>query len=109
MPVDTELQARIREHLRGTDGIGETRITGGAGFTLHGNLLCGVMGDELLVRIGKADFDRVMSEGTVHPMTMAGKSSRSWLLVPKDVVAEPAELTRWIERAKAFVATLPAK
>ena len=109
MPVDTELQARIREHLRGTDGIGETRITGGAGFTLHGNLLCGVIGDELLVRIGKADFDRVMSEGTAHPMTMAGKSSRSWLLVPKDVVAEPAELTCWIERAKAFVTTLPAK
>jgi len=109
MPVDTELHARIREHLRGTDGIGETRITGGAGFTLHGNLLCGVMGDELLLRVGKADFDRVMSEGTAHPMTMAGKSSRSWLLVPKDVVAEPAELTRWIERAKAFVATLPAK
>ncbi|HKE50120.1 MAG TPA: TfoX/Sxy family protein [Actinomycetes bacterium] len=109
MPVDAELQARIREYLYGTDGIAETRMTGGVGFTLHGNLLCGVMGDELLVRIGKTDFDRVMSEGVAHPMTMAGRSSRSWLLVPKDAVAEPAELARWIDRAKAFVDTLPAK
>ena len=109
MPVDAELQARVREYLRGTDGIAETRMTGGAGFTLHGNLLCGVMGDELLVRIGKADFDRVISEGIAHPMTMAGRSSRSWLLVPKGAVAEPAGLARWIDRAQTFVATLPAK
>lgn len=109
MPVDAELQERVREYLRDTDGITEKQITGGAGFLLHGNLLCGVMGDELLVRIGTTDFDRVRSEGAAHPMTMAGRSSRSWLLVPADAVVEPAALARWIDRAKTFVATLPAK
>jgi hypothetical protein len=42
-------------------------------------------------------------------MVMAGRSSRSWILVGKGVVSSRGELARWIDRAIQFVSTLPAK
>jgi hypothetical protein len=74
---------------------------------LRGNLLCGVMGLDLLVRLSKPDFDRHLGEDGAGPMVMGGRSSRSWMLVPGASVAGDAELTSWIGRAAEFVSTMP--
>jgi TfoX/Sxy family transcriptional regulator of competence genes len=109
MPVDEALRQRVREHLSELDDITEKPIVGGTGFTLHGNLLCGVMGEDLLVRIGKQDHDRYAAEPGARPMVMGGRSSRSWILIDNATVSGQAELARWIGRAIEFVAGLPAK
>ena len=84
-------------------------MVGGAGFKLRGNLLCGVMGEDLLVRVGRKDFDRFVAEPGARPMAMGGRSSRSWILVAGAVVGGDAELAKWVDRAIAFTTTLPAK
>jgi TfoX/Sxy family transcriptional regulator of competence genes len=107
--VDEALRARVREALAEVEGITEKPMVGGTGFLLRGNLLCGVIGEDLLVRTGKQDFERHLTDPAARPMTMGGRSSRSWILVDGAAVAGEDELARWIGRALDFVATLPAR
>jgi hypothetical protein len=120
MPT-TKLLDRVRTQLEslGLEGeIVEKGIVGGTGFLWDGNLVCGVVGDDLLVRLGKeggafvrlakadaATFDG--SELSVRRMIMRGRESKTWFLVSADEVRTKVPLRTWIERAVAFAATLP--
>ena len=107
--ADEALLRRLRDQLADTDDIVEKPMVGGIGFIWRGNLLCGVMGDELLVRLAARDAAELEGDGGAHPMVMAGKVAKSWMLVPPTTVRTDAGLTTWLGRAFAFVATLPAK
>ncbi len=109
MRVDEALLARLRVHLSEMADVQEKAMFGGIGFMLRGNLLCGVMGDELLVRIAKQDQDRAIGDGGAHPMVMGGRSSKGWILVPSSGVATKRDLKRWVDRAVGFVGAMPAK
>ena len=97
----------------------EKGIVGGTGFLVRGNLVCGVVGDDLLVRLGKeggayvrlAKADAATTGGVEHPqvhrMVMGGRESKIWFLVPAEAVRTKVPLRAWIERAVEFAATLP--
>jgi hypothetical protein len=91
------------------DDIEEKRIVGGIGFKWRGNLLCGVMAEDLLVRVGRSEFDKVVGEKGVRPMAMSGRPSKSWILIDKSIIVRRADMTRWLDLAIGYVATLPAK
>ena len=109
MAADDALLGRLRDRLADTAGVVEKPMVGGIGFMWLGNLLCGVMGDELLVRVAAKDAAELEGNGGAHPMVMAGRRAKSWLLVPAATVRSDAGLTAWLERAFAFVGTLPPK
>jgi TfoX/Sxy family transcriptional regulator of competence genes len=94
MPVDEELRGQLLEHLEGTPEVEPKPMFGGVAFTLHGNLLCGVMEDALLVRIARKDFDRFIDDAGARPMVMAGKSGKSFILIDKSVVSSPTEMKK---------------
>ncbi len=121
MPT-TKLLDRVRAQVESLhlDGeVVEKGIVGGTGFLWNGNLLCGVIGDELLVRLGKeggadvrlakaeaASFDRAAVP--IRRMIMGGRESRTWFLVSGDAVRTKIPLRTWIARAVASAATLPS-
>ena len=51
MAYDTNLAERIRWVLV-DDGVTEREMFGGIAFMLHGNMVCGVIRDALLLRLG---------------------------------------------------------
>jgi hypothetical protein len=119
MPT-TKLLDRVRAqldelHLDGE--VVEKGIVGGTGFLWLGNLVCGVVGDDLLVRLGKeggayvrlakaeaASFESARL--SVRRMVMGGRESKTWFLVSGDQVRTKRPLRMWIERAVAFAGTL---
>ncbi len=109
MAIDEELLEKLRAHLSGTRGFTEKPIVGGIGFTWRGNLVCGVMGNELLVRIDKNDYDAYIGDRGAHPMVMAGKSGKTYILIPKSIVSRRPEMKKWVDRAMKFVGSLPEK
>ena len=119
MPT-TKLLDRVRgqlEELHLEGELVEKQIGGGTGFLWNGNLVCGVAGDDLLVRLGKeggayvrlakaeaASFDD--AKLAVRRMIMGGRESKTWFLVSGGEVRTKRPLRMWIERAVAFAATL---
>jgi TfoX/Sxy family transcriptional regulator of competence genes len=51
MAFDEELAERVRRQVGKRIGLSEKKMFGGLAFLLHGNMSCGVHGNELIVRI----------------------------------------------------------
>lgn len=108
MAYDEKLADRIRTVLAGTAGIVEKRMFGGVGFLLHGNMLVGVHKDDLLVRIAPGETEEALRDADARIFDITGRPMKGWILV-KPAGVRGAKLTKWIERARAFVKTLPRK
>src|SRR5687768_2354264 len=108
MAFDEDLAARIRYRLDRRRGIEEKRMFGGVGFLLNGNLLVGVWKDSLVARLGPDASEAALLEPHARPFDVTGKPMTGWVLVGPEGVEDDDQLADWIDRATAFVETLPA-
>ena len=105
-----ELSDRIRTLLDAHLAITEQKMFGGRCFMLSGNMLVGPMKDgSLLVRVGKERYDDALALPGARPMTMGSKTMSGFVEVSGDVLEDDEVLLDWIELARSFVETLPAK
>jgi len=109
MAYDAELADRVRERLRNVDGVTELRMFGGWGVTIHGNMAVGVLGNDLIVRVGAGSYDDALSSPGVRPFDFTGRSMKGWVYVNQPVIADNRTLTRWIKRGTAHAQSLPRK
>jgi TfoX/Sxy family transcriptional regulator of competence genes len=109
MPYSKSLAARIRQALAARRGIVEKKMFGGIGFLLGGNMLVGIWHDALIARLGPDEAPRAMAEPHVRAFDITGRAMSGWVIVEADGIESDAELRAWIERAIAFVETLPPK
>ncbi len=52
MAYDEQLADRVRALLADEDGLSERKMFGGLAFMLHGNMACGIVKDDLMLRLG---------------------------------------------------------
>lgn len=104
-----ELAQRIRDVIGGRDGLTERRMFGGIAWMLNGNMACGAMRDELLVRLAREETDAVLAEPHVKLMEMGGRSMRGFVTVAAEGVADDADLARWVDAGATYAASLPPK
>jgi len=52
MAYNEQLADRVREALAGREGLTEKKMFGGLSFMLSGHMCCGVVGDDLMMRVG---------------------------------------------------------
>jgi TfoX/Sxy family transcriptional regulator of competence genes len=111
MAYDEQLAEEVRERLAATDGeLTEKRMFGGLGFMVDGNLtVAASRRGGLLVRTDPADAEEVEALPGVEPMESRGRRMPGWVFVAADALKTEADVDAWVERARAFVATLPRK
>jgi TfoX/Sxy family transcriptional regulator of competence genes len=103
------LAQRIREAIEGTSDVREKRMFGGLAFMIRGHMAFGVIGDELMVRVGPDAYDACVALPHARPMTFTGKALKSMVYVAPAGFAGDADLARWLERGTAFTSAQPAK
>ncbi|MFC6864522.1 TfoX/Sxy family protein [Halomicroarcula sp. GCM10025817] len=109
MTYDDGLAHRIRESLGDRPGLSEQEMFGGIAFMTRGNMVCGVIDDALLARIGPETYDDALDEPHVRPMDITGREMRGLVLVdPPGLTADEAFET-WLDRCLSFAESLPAK
>jgi TfoX/Sxy family transcriptional regulator of competence genes len=105
-----DLSDRIRDHLGPHPGVSEQKMFGGRCFMLDGNMLvCPMKDGGLLVRAGKEGYEQALARPGARPMTMGARTMSGFVEVTGDVLEDDDVLLDWIELARSFVATLPAK
>ncbi len=109
MAYDEGLATRIREAIGDRPGLAEQRMFGGLAFLVHGNMACGVRGEDLIVRLAADAVESVEGEPAVRPFDLTGRPMKGWLLVAPDGHAEDDDLRRWVDRGVAYAASLPPK
>lgn len=76
MAYDKALAARARRALADQRKATEREQFGGIGFLLEGNMAVGVIGSDLLVRVGSASHDAGMSDRHAKPFAIIFRPSR---------------------------------
>lgn len=106
----SELTAsQIRNAMQNTPGLSERHMFGGIAFMVEGNMCCGVIEDNLVVRVGPDIYDATLHEPHTRPMDFTGRPLPGFVYVDRAGFANDASLMEWIERGVRFVRTLPPK
>jgi TfoX/Sxy family transcriptional regulator of competence genes len=109
MAYDEGLAERIRDVVSGHPALIEKKMFGGLGFIVQGNMACGVVGDELMVRTGPDQTDEALQEPHTRLFDMSGRPMKGWVLVAPEGYEADEDLQRWVERGMAIALALPPK
>ncbi len=108
MAYDEALAERVRYALDDTPRV-EKKMFGGLAFMVGGHMACGVVGEELMIRLGNDGIDAALAEPHVRPMDFTGRTIRSMAFVDAEGIAADEDLARWVERVVTFAESLPPK
>jgi hypothetical protein len=108
MAYDSKLAARVRTVTGGRRGVTEKQMFGGLAFLLQGKMFVGVLGDELLARVGPEAHEAALSKAHVRVMDFTGRPMVGYVFVGPKALGGAA-LRRWVDACAAHVATLPEK
>ena len=82
---------------------------GGLAFLLRGNMCCGIVADDVVIRVGPDEYRAALSEPHTRAMDFTGRPLRGFVYVSARGVKSDQNLRRWVGRAVRFAASLPAK
>jgi hypothetical protein len=109
LDYDEKLAARVRHALGTRRGVVEQRMFGGVGFLLQGNICVGVQSDALVARVGPDQMTEAMTRPHASAFVITGQPMHGWVIVDAAGLRTQQDLTAWVDRARGFVATLPAR
>lgn len=109
MPFDQKLAHRVDEILKNRTGFASKKMFGGVCFLLHGNMACGVINDDLIVRVGPQYYEEALEQPFTRQFDITGKPMRGWVMVANEGHAATEQLRSWVERGTEFALTLPPK
>jgi TfoX/Sxy family transcriptional regulator of competence genes len=104
-----ELAERVREAIDGRPGVSERKMFGGVAWMVNGNMACGVIGEDLMVRLEREDAEEAQTEEHVGPMEFTGRAMRGFVTVEAAGVESDVDLGRWVEAGADFAESLPPK
>ena len=85
------------------------RCSAGLAFMVRGNMCCGVIGEELMVRVGPEGYETALTQPHARKMDFTGKPLKGFVYVESDGFDSDDDLQAWVDRALEFVLSLSAK
>lgn len=106
MAYDEDVAERIRRMLD-LDDFETKKMFGGLAFLLNGNMCCGVIDGNVVLRLGNEGAGAALEDPNVSEMDFTRKPIRSLVYLDGGVSDEVLE--EWLAEAVAFTETLPEK
>ncbi len=72
-------------------------------------MCCGIVGDELMLRVGSDAHPTVLARPHAREMDFTGRALRGMVYVGTDGIADDAELAEWVDFGVTFAGNLPPK
>jgi hypothetical protein len=108
MPYEEALADRVRAVLAEEHGLSERKMFGGLAFMLHRNMACGIVKDELMLRLGPEGADSALDRPHVRQMDFTGRPMTGMVFVAQ-VGLEGDALGEWVAQAVGYARALPPK
>ena len=107
MVYDEALAARVRTALAEQPHVDEKKMFGGITFMVEGQMCCGVLKQDLVVKLGAEGWDEVIAQPHVRPFDFTGKPMVGMVYVSPAGLQDDSALEEWVQRGLAFVAQHP--
>ncbi|MEE4262632.1 MAG: TfoX/Sxy family protein [Desulfobacteraceae bacterium] len=109
MPYNEVLDGRIKKIVSRWKNTTNKKMFGGVCHLISGNMFCGVHEDLLILRLGEETSRGAMTAEHVREFDITGKPMKGWVMVAEKGYQNDKDLKDWLEKAKKFANTLPAK
>ena len=109
MAYDEGLAQRVREILENRLGYEEKKMFGGIGYLFFGNMACGVIREDLIIRVGAEKYTESLLKPDVELFDMTGRAMTGWVLVKKPGYHKGSSFKDWIEQGVTYSLSLPPK
>lgn len=107
MAYDEGLAERIRQALPGGRPAEEKAMFGGLCFLTEGRMFVGIVGEDLMARVGPARHAEALAAPHARPMDFTGRPMKGYVFVGPAGCGPDEALRGWVTRALEFVSTLP--
>jgi hypothetical protein len=102
MAVDQLLAERVRTILA-PEKPAEQSYPEGIGFTIHGNLACGVYQEYLIVQVGEDRYEEFLTHPLARSMDMLGKPTPGWVGIIPTGTRRDVDLAGWVRSGLEYV------
>lgn len=109
MAYSETLADRIREALARERGVDEIKMMGGLCFMIGGHMTLGIVGEELMVRVGPDGYEGALGRVHAREMDFTGRSMKGFVLVEPSGIRTKRSMASWVAPAAAFAKSLPPK
>jgi hypothetical protein len=111
MALDQGLVARVREAM--TEHALDCRLVlrekhmfGGLAFMLNDKMACGVINDDLMVRVGPAAHEEALAHQHARPMDFTGRPMRGYVFIAPRGCHTHTSVAYWVDRAATNIQSL---
>ena len=109
MAFDDDLARRVRAVLEDVPDVSERRMFGGIAFLVGGHMACGIVGADLMLRLGEIGAQAALDRRHVRPMDFTGRPMRTMVYIAAEAIVADRTLTEWVARAVDHARALPPK
>ena len=109
MAYDEGVAERLREVFEMMGGADEKKMFGGVAFMVAGHMSCGVVGDNLMVRVGPEQYEKSLQRPYATEMDFTGKPLKGFVYVAPEGFEEDESLHTWVQLSLSFVRSLRPK
>ena len=108
MAYSKAIAARVRRSLAARSDVAEKPMFGGLTFMV-GNMCCGVLREELMIRLGAATTLASLGSPHVRECDLTKRPMRGIFLVSAEGGADQRRVNRWVGLALKHALSLPPK
>jgi TfoX/Sxy family transcriptional regulator of competence genes len=109
MAYDEDLAERVRDVVSSRADVTEREMFGGIAFMVSGNMACGVMGEDLIVRLGDEEARKALNEEGVRPFDFTGRPMKTTVYVSAERTRDDEGLAEWVDAGADYATSLPPK
>ena len=88
-------------------GYEEKKMFGGIGFLLQGNMACGIIREDLIMRVGEANYTDALLQTDVELFDMIGRAMTGWVVVKEPGYRKDSNLKDWVDQGVSYSLILP--
>lgn len=100
----------MREILQTTKGVAEKKMFGGIAFMWKDRMFCGIIKDDLMVRVLEERYDELVDRDHARPMDFVkARPMRGFIYVSLDGLKTDKQLAAWIAAGQEYVEKSPKK
>jgi len=109
MVYNEKLADRIRKTLGKSKGVTEKHMFGGLSFLVNGKMFCGVLKNEMVVRINPKQYEEFLNKPHVRPMDFTGKPMKGFLFVDHHGIKNDNAIKQWVQISLNYAKSLLKK
>ena len=109
MAYDGQLAQRVRAIVGPRSRVTERKMFGGVAWMVEGNMACGVLGDEVIIRMSAEESERALAEPGTRRFDFTGRPMRGFVVVGGLSIEDDAQLAAWIDAGADYASSLPPR